>query len=253
MKIILTGATGFIGEHVLSFARIHPAITSILVLSRRNLPMMHPKVKVVIQKDFLNYSDDILEACAGAEACIWGLGVARSLSPEDNRRINLDYTLAAAETFARVLGSKMEGRKFRFVYLSGMMTERDQTKKSLWFMAEARLIRVGRPSDPHSCSKPQCLLEQGEVENRLIELQRQLPEQLASYVARPGGVLATNSFFPSLLEPLARAITVDDLAAKMLDIAINGHRTQIVELDVLRDEGKTLKKQLLKGKKSPSD
>ncbi|KAI4099053.1 MAG: hypothetical protein L6R37_006158 [Teloschistes peruensis] len=234
MKIILTGATGFIGEHVLSFARIHPAITSILVLSRRNLPMMHPKVKVVIQKDFLNYSDDILEACAGAEACIWGLGVARSLSPEDNRRINLDYTLAAAETFARVLGSKMEGRKFRFVYLSGMMTERDQTKKSLWFMAEARLIR-------------------GEVENRLIELQRQLPEQLASYVARPGGVLATNSFFPSLLEPLARAITVDDLAAKMLDIAINGHRTQIVELDVLRDEGKTLKKQLLKGKKSPSD
>ncbi|KAI4193901.1 MAG: hypothetical protein LQ350_008098 [Teloschistes chrysophthalmus] len=235
MKIILTGATGFIGEHVLSFARLHPAITSILVLSRRNLSMMHPKVKVIIQKDFLNYSDEILEACTGAEACIWSLGVARSLSPEDNRKINLDYTLAAAETFARVLGSKLEdGRKFRFVYLSGMMTERDQTKKNLWFMAEARLIR-------------------GEVENKLIELQRQLPEQLASYVVRPGGVLATNSLFPSLLEPLARAITVDDLAAKMLDTAINGHRTQIIELDVLRDEGKTLKKRLLKGKKSPTE
>ncbi|KAI4252468.1 MAG: hypothetical protein LQ352_004279 [Teloschistes flavicans] len=196
--------------------------------------MMHPKVKVIIQKDFLNYSQDILEACAGAEACIWSLGVARSLSPEENRKINLDYTLAAAETFARVLGPKVEkGKKFKFVYLSGMMTERDQTKKNLWFMAEARLIR-------------------GEVENKLIELQKQLPEQLLSYVARPGGVLATNSFFPALLEPLARAITVDDLAAKMLDTAINGHKTQIIELDVLRDEGKTLKRQLLKGEKLPS-
>lgn len=86
----------------------------------------------------------------------------------------------------------------------------------------------------------------------MIELQKQLPEQLLSYVARPGGVLATNSFFPALLEPLARAITVDDLAAKMLDTAINGHKTQIIELDVLRDEGKTLKRQLLKGEKLPS-
>lgn len=157
MKIILTGATGFIGEHVLSFARLHPTITEILVLSRRNLPMMHPKVKVIIQKDFLNYSQDILEACAGAEACIWSLGVARSLSPEENRKINLDYTLAAAETFARVLGPKVEkGKKFKFVYLSGMMTERDQTKKNLWFMAEARLIRVGGSFDRQSCSRTQC-------------------------------------------------------------------------------------------------
>ncbi|KAL8686937.1 MAG: hypothetical protein Q9218_006754 [Villophora microphyllina] len=228
MKIILTGATGFIGSSVLSLALLHPHLTSIIVLSRRNLPTKHPKVRVLIQKDFLNYSSDILEACAGAEACIWSLGVARSLSAESNRTINLDYTLAAAETFVKVLGEGLEGgKKFRFVYLSGMLTERDQGAR-LWFMSEARLIR-------------------GEVENRLIELQKQYPEKLLSYVARPGGVLATNSFFPGFLEPLARAVTVDDLATKMLDTAINGHKTQIIEVDVLRDEGKMLKRELLKG------
>lgn len=74
-----------------------------------------------------------------------------------------------------------------------------------------------------------------------MELQKAHPERLEAYVVRPGGVLATNSLFPSLLEPLARAITVDDLAAKMLDIAITGHKTQILEVDALRGEGKVLK------------
>ncbi|KAL8706681.1 MAG: hypothetical protein Q9201_000315 [Fulgogasparrea decipioides] len=230
MKVILTGATGFIGSEVLRFALLHPAITAIVVLSRRNLPLKHPKLTIIIQTDFLDYSDATLGACAGAEACIWSLGVARSLSAENNRRINLDYTMVAAETFTRELAPQLpEGKNFRFVYLSGMMTERNQERK-LWFMSETRRIR-------------------GEVENKLMDLQKEDRERLVTYVARPGGVLATNSLFPGSLEPLARAITVDDLAVKMLDTAINGHKTQIIEVDVLRDEGKILKKELFKEKR----
>lgn len=148
MKIILTGATGFIGAEVLHSALRHPRITSIIALSRRQLPIKHEKLTVLIVSDWLQYSPQILQACAGAEACIWSLGVARSLSPEQNRKINLDYTITAARTFAEQFAEgDGEGKKFRFVYLSGMLTERDPEKK-LWFMREARLIRVG----PHFTS-----------------------------------------------------------------------------------------------------
>lgn len=90
---------------------------------------------------------------------------------------------------------------------------------------------------------------QGEVETRLMEMQEEHENTLLAYIARPGAVQATNSFFPALLQPWARALTVDDLAVKMLDTAINGHKSQIIELDVLRDESKVLKKELEKGRK----
>lgn len=84
---------------------------------------------------------------------------------------------------------------------------------------------------------------QGETEVELMKMEKEHPEALVAYIARPGVVTATNSFFPALLEPLARFINVDDLAAKMLDTAINGHHTQTLEVDVLRGEGKRLRKQ----------
>lgn len=141
MKIILTGPTGHIGSNVLKAALAHPAITSIIAFSRRQLPTSFPdphnKLTVIVQSDFTRYSDETLEACAGAEACIWGMGVANM---ETGRTIIVDSTIAAAKAFvdAKVAG---EGKKFRFVHLSGMFVEKDQTKR-LWFMNEGRKIRV---------------------------------------------------------------------------------------------------------------
>lgn len=73
MKIILTGSTGFVGGEVLNQCLKTPAVTSIIALSRRNLPQAatNPKIHVVILKDFLVYSDAILEQLKGADACIW--------------------------------------------------------------------------------------------------------------------------------------------------------------------------------------
>lgn len=141
MKIILTGPTGHIGSNVLKAALAHPAITSIIAFSRRQLPTSFPdpqnKLQLIIQSDFTTYSDETLKACAGAEACIWGMGVANM---ETGRTIIVDSTIAAAKAFvdAKVAG---EGTKFRFVHLSGMFVEKDQ-KKRLWFMNEGRKIRV---------------------------------------------------------------------------------------------------------------
>lgn len=154
MKVILTGSTGFVGREVLSQCLAHPAITSIVALSRRDLPA-HKKLKVALIEDFMTYPDSIRDDIRDAEACIWyestakslhdailtsllcrTLGKARMPDNEIARRVSLDYTLAAAQVFQETCQ-----KPFRFIYCSGAAAERDQTKP-LWFMQEYRRIRV---------------------------------------------------------------------------------------------------------------
>jgi uncharacterized protein YbjT (DUF2867 family) len=74
MKVILAGATGFIGSETLHQCLKSPSITSVAVLSRRSLPesvTSNPKLKVIIMDDFAAYPDTVLGELAGAEACIW--------------------------------------------------------------------------------------------------------------------------------------------------------------------------------------
>ena len=74
MKVILAGSTGFIGREVLEQCLQSPSITSIIALSRRDLPSSvarNPKVKVTIVEDFLSYPQSLLQDIKGAEACIW--------------------------------------------------------------------------------------------------------------------------------------------------------------------------------------
>lgn len=57
MKIILTGATGFIGGAVLKQCIATPSISTVFVLTRRDLPKdlsSSPKVKVILHDDFLS-------------------------------------------------------------------------------------------------------------------------------------------------------------------------------------------------------
>jgi hypothetical protein len=74
MKVILSGATGFIGGEVLNQALAHSAITSLVCLTRRGLPegaTGNPKLKVITLTDFLSYPLEILSQLEGAESCIW--------------------------------------------------------------------------------------------------------------------------------------------------------------------------------------
>jgi hypothetical protein len=127
-------------------------------------------VNVIIVSDFTSYPPETLAQLEGAEACIWyvvqynyppqqfqhcsptteadsnrALGSPAHKNPnlEDCRKIEIGYTLAAAEAFTKSLAPplKAEGKTFRFVYLSGMLANRDR-KKTPWFMPNARNIKV---------------------------------------------------------------------------------------------------------------
>jgi thioester reductase-like protein len=76
MKVILTGATGFIGSHILTECLASSDITSVIILTRRALENNaavkdNPKVTEIIHEDFSQYPPSLLEQLKGAEACIW--------------------------------------------------------------------------------------------------------------------------------------------------------------------------------------
>ena len=73
MKVILTGSTGYIGNEVLAQCLNNPVITSIVALSRRELPdaASNAKMKVVIMEDFAVYPESVLEELDGADGSIW--------------------------------------------------------------------------------------------------------------------------------------------------------------------------------------
>ncbi|MCJ1481388.1 hypothetical protein MMC06_001545 [Schaereria dolodes] len=213
MKVILTGATGFIGSGVLHHCLSNPSITSLIALSRRPLPeavTRNPNLKVIILEDFLSYTDTTLQELSGAEACIWSMGIALPPDIETGRKVNLDYPMVAADIFATSLAPQLEkGKRFRFVYVSGTLAVRDQEEK-LWFGQEGRRLR-------------------GEVENRLIELAKQKKDVLETYIARPGFVLSKGNFMAKIFMGVSRCNRVDELAAVMTDMALNGSKEQIME------------------------
>ena len=137
MKVILSGATGFIGSNILNRLLETSSITSIIVLSRRELEVSNPKVETIIIKDFNHYDEKTLARLEGAEAVLWYLGSASS-----GRDVHYGYSMAAAKAFERYLLPKLgQDKKLRFVYGSGAIVERDQ-EKPLWFMGDLRKIRV---------------------------------------------------------------------------------------------------------------
>ncbi len=152
MKIILTGCTGMIGSEVLRQCILHPSITSIIVVSRRALSdsQLSLKVKVIILLDFTSYPTYLWKDLAGAKACIWSLGGIPSRFPDlaTAKKVNIDFPFEAAKAFiAHLCPQLQEGKKFRFLYVSGHAVSRELEKKHLLFN-DARHIKASSFTSP---------------------------------------------------------------------------------------------------------
>jgi uncharacterized protein YbjT (DUF2867 family) len=96
MKLIVTGATGFIGSQVLKQCISNPAVTSILVVARREPATeltASSKVKVILHQDFSDWTSSLLDQLEGAEGCIWytkftleDVKLATDAAPKDSWR-----------------------------------------------------------------------------------------------------------------------------------------------------------------------
>ena len=221
MKAILTGTTGFIGTGVLQILIADPAVTSIIVLSRRDLPMshQHPKVRTIIHKDFTSYPPSVLEELVSAETVIWSMGIKLTQmgSLEEARTVEVTSPLALARVVAEKIAPALpEGKKTRFVYVSGVLGERDQ-EKGLWFATDARRMK-------------------GEVENELEKLDVEIDAKegsgkgrFESYVVRPAMVTADTKDEGLAMSLLigsklvyTSAIRRDELAGVMVELGTRG-------------------------------
>jgi uncharacterized protein YbjT (DUF2867 family) len=75
MKVIVTGATGMVGEGVLLECLDSPEVTEVLVVSRKPGGRTHAKLREVLHGDFFDLAP-IEGQLAGYDACFFCLGVS---------------------------------------------------------------------------------------------------------------------------------------------------------------------------------
>ncbi len=125
MKIILTGATGMIGEGILLECLADNRITEILSVSRKPCGKANPKLKEYIVPDFfkLKAEDELLK---GYDACFFCAGISSvGMDQKDYERITYDTTMH----FARATGPNPS---MSFIYVSGGGTDSTEKGRMHW-------------------------------------------------------------------------------------------------------------------------
>jgi uncharacterized protein YbjT (DUF2867 family) len=126
MKVIITGATGMVGEGVLHECALSEKVSSVLVVGRKPCGYEHSKVKEIIVPDFMNLSGQE-EILSGYDACFFCSGVsAVGKSEEEYTKLTYDLTLY----FANYLLKLNQGMVFS--YVSGQGTDSTEKGFSMW-------------------------------------------------------------------------------------------------------------------------
>ncbi|GAA5179457.1 hypothetical protein GCM10023322_09470 [Rugosimonospora acidiphila] len=182
MRVVLTGATGFIGSQTLRHLVDRPDVTGVTCLARRPVTVDSGKVESLVLDDFTAYDADLVARLADHDACIWALG-SRFAPGRDkalHERLTVDYPIAFVD--AVVAGD------FRFCYVSGWGVKPGSVK--------------------------------GRAEIGLRELAARRPG-LDVFCFRPAKVLPrrTNAVVRALYGPLS--VGVDALAQAMIRVALD--------------------------------
>jgi uncharacterized protein YbjT (DUF2867 family) len=212
LKVIITGATGMIGEGVLYECLHHPNVEKVLVITRNTCGYSHPKLTEIIHNDFSDISS-LSDRLTGYNACYFCLGVT-SLGKNETEYTNLTYTLTL--NFAERLA--LLNPDMTFCYISGAGTDSTEKGRTMW-------ARV-----------------KGKTENDLMKL----PFKQV-YNFRPGGIEPFLPLKPSqtyyrtykylkwifsiikVIVPNA-VITLMDFAAAMINASLIGYSKNILEV-----------------------
>lgn len=212
MKVIVTGATGMVGKGVLLECLDHPEITEVLSISRKNLPMQHPKLKELIHGDFTNF-EPVASQLAGFDACYHSMGVSSAgMSEEDFTRLTYDVSMSLAKSYQK---NNPDGV---FTYVSGVGTDSTEKSRTMW-------ARV-----------------KGKTENDLLKLGFK-----GAYMYRPGGIIPLRGiksstrmyqffydYFMWLLNLIKwlspnSVVNTTQIGASMINVTIGGYEKTVLE------------------------
>lgn len=126
MKVILTGATGMVGEGVLFECINNTKVSEIPFVGRRNYETTSSKVKQLLVSDFLKI-DEYKDQLQGYDACFFCAGISSvGMSEEKFTTITYDTTLTFAKTLLEVNSNMV------FNYVSGRGTDTTEKGKVMW-------------------------------------------------------------------------------------------------------------------------
>ncbi len=125
-KVIITGATGMVGEGVMHECLKDPEISGVLLINRRPAGFHHPKLKEIIHSNFLDFSAipvDFKEY----HACFFCLGISSlGVSKADYEKYTYHLTLHVAQKMAA------QNPAMIFCYVSGAGTNSSEKGSSHW-------------------------------------------------------------------------------------------------------------------------
>jgi uncharacterized protein YbjT (DUF2867 family) len=141
LNVILTGATGMVGEGVLLECLENPTIGRVLMVNRRSFAMNHPKLTELVVPDFLKL-DGAAGQLAGFDACFYCTGISsRGMSEADYTRVTYDTTVHFAKLLAEL------NPQMVFCHVSGAQTDSSEKGRIMWARvkgkAENALMRLG--------------------------------------------------------------------------------------------------------------
>lgn len=126
LRVILTGATGMVGEGVLLECLSSPEVEQVLSISRKPSGRSHPKLREIVHPDFHNLAP-IQDQLTGYNACFFCLGASSvGMKEPEYRRLTFDLTLH----FAQTLLPRNPGLTFCFV--SGAGTDSTLKSGQMW-------------------------------------------------------------------------------------------------------------------------
>jgi uncharacterized protein YbjT (DUF2867 family) len=212
MRIILTGATGMVGQGVLRESLLDPGVTEVLSIARSSVHQQNPKLRELIVPDIANLAGNEPEL-TGYEACFFCTGVSSvGMSEEKYTALTYDLTLSFARTLAPL------NPQMTLIYVSGASTDSTEKGRTMW-------ARV-----------------KGRTENALLRLPFK-----AAYMFRPGfiqplhGIRSKTPLYQliyDLTAPLTRLLlnklpkyltTTEQIGRAMLAVARNGYPKTILD------------------------
>lgn len=211
IKVILTGATGMVGEGVLMECLENPNVSEILSVSRRPCGKTHAKLKEYIIPDFLaiNLHDENLK---GYDAVFFCAGISSiGLNEEEYAKITFETTIHFAKA------ALTQNTDIVFNYVSGLYTDSTESGKIMW-------ARV-----------------KGKTENTLKKLGFR-----AAYNFRPGFMMPVDGqknlkwffkpfiwFFP-LIFP-SKSLTLHEVGRAMINAVQKGYPTSTLEIKDIKN------------------
>lgn len=210
-----------VGGDVLRLCFNHPEIDKIYCFVRSKQDIAHPKLYQIIHKDYTNYKTvgNILNEIHCIIFCI-GVYTGRVVK-EELYRVTVDMPIALAETVSEV------NPKCNFCLLSGSGADRSEKSRFLFAkskgIAENKLFKIlpntfytFRPAYIHPSRKREAI-------NYVYGLSGKIYDTLNK--------LNGNLFRKKIFKSIARnsSITSQKLASAMIEVGINGYRTQVIE------------------------